>query len=99
MAAAATAYASTSGRGGNAEARLRSVATAVRGRSSGKLQLARQPYCAACGATEDLTVDHIVPLARGGRGELSNLQTLCRMCNGSKAASWEGLAENGGEHD
>ena len=52
-----------------------------------KAQLARQPYCADCGATADLTVDHIVPLARGGRGELSNLQTLCRRCNGIKAAN------------
>jgi 5-methylcytosine-specific restriction enzyme A len=51
-----------------------------------KVQLARQPYCAECGSTHDLTVDHIVPLARGGRSEMSNLQTLCRPCNGSKSA-------------
>ena len=31
-----------------------------------RVQLAQQPYCAECGATTDLTVDHIVPLARGG---------------------------------
>jgi 5-methylcytosine-specific restriction enzyme A len=50
-----------------------------------KVQLARQPYCAECGATDDLTVDHVLPLARAGRSELSNLQTLCRRCNGSKS--------------
>jgi 5-methylcytosine-specific restriction enzyme A len=51
-----------------------------------KVQLARQAYCAECGSTDDLTTDHIVPLARGGRSEMSNLQTLCRSCNGSKSA-------------
>jgi 5-methylcytosine-specific restriction protein A len=50
-----------------------------------KVQLARQPYCAQCGATSDLTADHVEPLARGGRSELPNLQTLCRRCNGSKS--------------
>lgn len=29
-------------------------------------------------------VDHIVPLARGGKHELSNLQCLCKRCNISK---------------
>ncbi len=28
--------------------------------------------------------DHIVPLSKGGRTELSNLQILCRKCNRSK---------------
>lgn len=30
-------------------------------------------------------IDHIVPLARGGRHELSNLQLLCRRCNTRKS--------------
>ena len=73
------------------ERRQRRGSTAQRGYGHAwqelrRVQLARQPYCAECGATADLTVDHIVPLARGGRGELSNLQTLCRSCNGIKAA-------------
>ncbi len=37
-----------------------------------------------CGQTIDLTVDHIVPLSRGGSDELSNLQFLCRSHNSSK---------------
>ena len=40
--------------------------------------------CRSCGATTDLTVDHIVPLVRGGTNELRNLQTLCRSCNSRK---------------
>ena len=34
-----------------------------------------------CGSTEGLQVDHIVPVARGGRGTLSNLRLLCAYHN------------------
>ena len=45
--------------------------------------------CQICGrsAKEDgvaLEVDHIVPVSKGGKTELSNLQTLCRDCNRGK---------------
>ena len=46
--------------------------------------LRRNPVCVNCGASDDLTVDHIVPLARGGKSSPSNLQTLCRSCNSAK---------------
>ncbi|MBA7588644.1 hypothetical protein ES708_30709 [subsurface metagenome] len=31
-----------------------------------------------------LECDHIIPLAKGGRTEMSNLQTLCQKCNRGK---------------
>ena len=34
----------------------------------------------------EFTIDHIVPLARGGLHDDSNLQALCAFCNGSKGA-------------
>jgi hypothetical protein len=46
--------------------------------------IAQHPYCSNCRSTEDLTADHIVPKARGGRNVLSNVQVLCRSCNSGK---------------
>ncbi len=45
------------------------------------------PYVCAtlgCGIHQDLTVDHVIPLSRGGTDELSNLQFLCVEHNSSK---------------
>ena len=42
--------------------------------------------CVECGATDDLTLDHIWPWSRGGRNEASNLRVLCRSCNSAKGA-------------
>jgi 5-methylcytosine-specific restriction endonuclease McrA len=41
--------------------------------------------CRQCGATENLTLDHIVSIASGGTSDVSNLQTLCRSCNVKKS--------------
>ena len=40
--------------------------------------------CLLCGAMEDLTIDHIIPVYRGGSDEDNNLQILCRSCNSRK---------------
>lgn len=45
--------------------------------------LAAHPFCAYCGAPAD-TVDHIVPLSRGGTDDPSNLRSACRACNTRK---------------
>lgn len=50
-----------------------------------RAQRARVPYCEQCGAVDDLTADHLIPLADGGHPfDRRNLRTLCRPCNGSK---------------
>lgn len=47
------------------------------------------PFCELCGATNDLTVDHIIPVSQ--RPELAykveNCRILCRSCNGTKAGA------------
>lgn len=44
--------------------------------------------CRICGAKASdgikLEVDHIIPIAKGGKSILSNLQTLCERCNRGK---------------
>ena len=42
--------------------------------------------CANCGAGEKLVLDHVIPVARGGRSTLDNLQMLCATCNRIKGA-------------
>lgn len=44
--------------------------------------------CAACGATENLEIDHVMPLALGGTSALKNLQMLCKTCNTRKGATY-----------
>lgn len=40
--------------------------------------------CVFCGSNEQITADHIVPINRGGRHSIGNLQPLCFKCNSAK---------------
>ncbi|MFC9768982.1 HNH endonuclease [Rhodococcus jostii] len=42
--------------------------------------------CVACGSTDDLSLDHIIPWSHGGPDSVDNFQTLCRPCNSKKGA-------------
>lgn len=48
--------------------------------------------CVICGASArdgvKLHVDHIIPVSKGGKTEMSNLRTLCERCNLGKGASY-----------
>jgi len=50
--------------------------------------------CVYCGSTERLTLDHVVPLIRGGPHIEENLVVACRSCNCSKGtkllSEWDG---------
>lgn len=52
--------------------------------------------CGECGATEDLTLDHIFPWTHGGKDIVSNLRVLCRPCNSSKGARIDDARRPGG---
>ena len=40
--------------------------------------------CLACGSTESLTPDHVIPLNQGGKNDITNIQPLCYRCNSGK---------------
>lgn len=40
--------------------------------------------CDECGTQYGLTVDHIIPLSKGGTWDLDNLRPLCGNCNSRK---------------
>lgn len=40
--------------------------------------------CQYCGATDDLTFDHVIPRSRGGRTTWENIVTACARCNLTK---------------
>lgn len=44
------------------------------------------PLCVYCKVEESETLDHVVPISRGGAHEFSNLLPACRSCNSSKNA-------------
>lgn len=46
--------------------------------------------CVTCGRGDDLSLDHIQPVSRGGSDDIDNLQTMCRSCNSRKGAKWAG---------
>ena len=43
-------------------------------------------YCKMKCGSEELTIDHMIPLALGGLDEMTNWVTCCRACNQRKAA-------------
>jgi len=68
-----------------------SICRVERGKVSNKMRFSiysRDKYrCRMCGRTERqdyLEIDHIIPIAKGGKSTYDNLQTLCRRCNKNK---------------
>ena len=62
-----------------------------RGKVSNKMRFAiyeRDGYrCRNCGISQSyaqLEIDHIIPIAKGGKSTPDNLQTLCHKCNVEK---------------
>lgn len=68
--------------------REREKARALRATDWWRAQLARG-VCHYCGKTvgaENLTMDHVIPVARGGRSTKGNCVPCCKECNNSKKA-------------
>lgn len=50
--------------------------------------------CVICSSKESLSIDHILPISRGGNSEDENLQTLCMSCNTKKGNKLHGELSN-----
>lgn len=40
--------------------------------------------CLCCGEKNKLTVDHVIPISKGGMNTIDNIQPLCGSCNSKK---------------
>lgn len=68
-----------------------SICRVERGKVSNKMRFSiyqRDGYrCCKCGVSQrdaQLEIDHIIPIAKGGKSTYDNLQTLCHECNVEK---------------
>ncbi len=73
-----------------------SICRVERGKVSNKMRFAiykRDGYrCCKCGVSDryaPLEIDHIIPIAKGGKSTYDNLQTLCHRCNTKKGDTIE----------
>lgn len=78
----------------NDEAVWKSIVSVERARLSNKMRFAiykrDNNRCIKCGSSINLEIDHIIPIAKGGKTTMDNLQTLCKDCNKNKSDIIEG---------
>lgn len=52
------------------------------------IEVLRRDPCCYCGSTADeIVIDHIEPVCRGGDGSADNLTGACRRCNAAKSGT------------
>jgi 5-methylcytosine-specific restriction endonuclease McrA len=66
----------------------KSKRTGARERKVAARMKAEHPYCTYCGAPptseNPLTIDHVIPLSRGGSNQRENKVVACARCNKAK---------------
>jgi 5-methylcytosine-specific restriction endonuclease McrA len=61
-----------------------SAYNSTRKRARARATIAASPRCEDCGATTNLTADHLIPVIDGGA--TGPLRTLCRSCNSRRGS-------------
>jgi len=51
-------------------------------------------YCDAEITRKTVTIDHIIPLSKGGKHEIGNIAPCCRSCNSSKGSKTDWIPPN-----
>ena len=49
-----------------------------------KIKLKAENCCSYCRGVDHLSIDHLIPVAKGGQNDAENLVLACRTCNSSK---------------
>ncbi|MFJ4356908.1 HNH endonuclease [Streptomyces massasporeus] len=61
---------------------------ALSGKEWRRLCARQRGECPYCGERAQLTMDHVIPLAKGGRHSIGNVFPVCAPCNSSKSDSF-----------
>jgi 5-methylcytosine-specific restriction endonuclease McrA len=43
--------------------------------------------CLCCNSSENISLDHVIPVSKGGENSIDNMQPLCKSCNSTKGTS------------
>ena len=54
--------------------------------SNSEIEKLYKSDCFYCGTSENITLDHVIPLSRGGKHSVGNIVPACGRCNSSKGS-------------